>query len=164
MRRQKRSEEQMAFEQAREYLRQRGYAERITVFQTSSATVELAAQAIGTEPERIAKSLTFWGTDGPIMIVCAGDGRVDNKKFKEQFGRKAKMLTKEEVAEEIGHDVGGVCPFGIREGVKVYLDVSMKRFDRIYPACGSSNSMVDLTPEELEILCEGTAWVDICKF
>ncbi|MSR93811.1 YbaK/EbsC family protein [Clostridiaceae bacterium 68-1-5] len=154
----------MAFEQAREYLRQRGYAERITVFQTSSATVELAAQAIGTEPERIAKSLTFWGTDAPIMIVCAGDGRVDNKKFKEQFGRKAKMLTKEEVAEEIGHDVGGVCPFGIREGVKVYLDVSMKRFDRIYPACGSSNSMVDLTPEELETLCEGTAWVDICKF
>lgn len=152
----------MAIEKAREYLKQFGAEERILEFQVSSATVELAAEALNCEPERIAKSLTFSG-EHPIMIVAAGDAKVDNKKFKEQFGMKAKMLGFEEVATLIGHEVGGVCPFGIQEDVEVYLDASLKRFVTVFPAAGSSNSAIELTIEELETFSKSRQWVDVCK-
>ena len=134
------------------------------VFDVSSATVELAAQAVGTEPERIAKSLTFMVEDHPVMILCAGDAKISNPKYKAYFHKKAKMLTREEVNELIGHDVGGVCPFGIREGVKVYLDDSLKRFDVIYPACGSSSSAVRLTIPELEEISGYSEWIDVTNY
>ena len=153
----------MALEEAKAYLTQKGYGDRIRIFDVSSATVELAALAVGTEPARIAKSLTFLVEDRPVMIVAAGDVKVNNGKYKEYFHTKARMLTREEVNALIGHDVGGVCPFGIKAGVEVYLDVSLKRFDRIYPACGSANSAVELTPEELEKLSGCREWIDVCK-
>lgn len=153
----------MAFEKAKDYLAARGFADRIYEFTVSSATVELAAQALGTEPARIAKSLTFMGKDGAIMVVCAGDCKVNSGKFKACFGVKAKMLTAQEVHERIGHDVGGVCPFGVKEGVAVYLDQSLLAYDTVYPACGSSNSAVKLTPQELSLLCNQAPWVDVCK-
>ena len=153
----------MAFEAAKEYLEKKGYGDRVLVFDTSSATVELAAQAVGTEPARIAKSLTFRVGENPVMIVCAGDAKVANAKFKAFFHTKAAMLTREEVSALIGHDVGGVCPFGRRDGVSVYLDESLKRFDIIYPACGSANSAVRLSPEELEALSESSGWIDVCN-
>ena len=153
----------MAFEEAKAYLDERGYGERVRVFDVSSATVELAALAVGTEPERIAKSLTFLVEDRPVMILAAGDVKIDNGKYKGYFHKKARMLTREEVHEMIGHDVGGVCPFGIKDGVDVYLDVSLKRFDKVYPACGSANSAVELTPEELETLSGGRKWIDVCR-
>ena len=153
----------MAFEEAKAYLDERGYGERVRVFDVSSATVELAALAVGTEPERIAKSLTFLVEDRPVMILAAGDVKIDNGKYKGYFHKKARMLTREEVHEMIGHDVGGVCPFGIKDGVDVYLDVSLKRFDKVYPACGSANSAVELTPEELETLSGGREWIDVCR-
>lgn len=151
----------MAFEKAEKYLSDRGFAHRIQVFQVSSATVELAAQALDTEPARIAKSLTFADGEGALMVVCAGDVKVNSGKFKQVFGVKARMLTRDQVHQLIGHDVGGVCPFGVEAGVKVYLDESLKRFEYVYPACGSDNSAVKLTPKELEELT-GTAWVDAC--
>ena len=153
----------MALEEARNYLEKKGYGDRIQVFDTSSATVELAALAVGTEPEKIAKSLTFKVDEQPVMIVCAGDTKINNTKFKAFFHKKAKMLTREEVNELIGHDVGGVCPFGIHDGVDVYLDTSLKRFERIYPACGSANSAVELTPDELESLSGCREWIDVCR-
>ena len=153
----------MAFEAAKDYLEKKGYGDRVLVFDTSSATVELAAQAVGTEPARIAKSLTFRVGENPVMIVCAGDAKVANAKFKAFFRTKAAMLTREEVSALIGHDVGGVCPFGRRDGVSVYLDESLKRFDIIYPACGSANSAVKLSPEELETLSESSGWIDVCN-
>lgn len=153
----------MAFEAAKDYLEKKGYGDRVLVFDTSSATVELAAQAVGTEPARIAKSLTFRVGENPVMIVCAGDAKVANAKFKAFFRTKAAMLTREEVSEQIGHDVGGVCPFGRRDGVSVYLDESLKRFDIIYPACGSANSAVRLSPDELETLSESSGWIDVCN-
>lgn len=153
----------MALEEARNYLEEKGYGDRIQVFDTSSATVELAALAVGTEPEKIAKSLTFKVNDHPVMIVCAGDTKINNTKFKAYFHTKAKMLTREEVNELIGHDVGGVCPFGIHDGVDVYLDTSLKRFEKIYPACGSANSAVELTPDELEELSGCREWIDVCR-
>ncbi|MGN0266371.1 MAG: YbaK/EbsC family protein [Lachnospiraceae bacterium] len=153
----------MALEEARNYLEEKGYGDRIQVFDTSSATVELAALAVGTEPEKIAKSLTFKVNDHPVMIVCAGDTKINNTKFKAYFHTKAKMLTREEVNEWIGHDVGGVCPFGIHDGVDVYLDTSLKRFEKIYPACGSANSAVELTPDELEALSGCREWIDVCR-
>lgn len=153
----------MAFEAAKDYLEKKGYGDRVLVFDTSSATVELAAQAVGTEPARIAKSLTFRVGETPVMIVCAGDAKVANAKFKAFFHTKAAMLTREEVSALIGHDVGGVCPFGRRDGVSVYLDESLKRFDIIYPACGSANSAVRLSPEELETLSESSGWIDVCN-
>ena len=153
----------MAFEAAKDYLEKKGYGDRVLVFDTSSATVELAAQAVGTEPARIAKSLTFRVGENPVMIVCAGDAKVANAKFKAFFHTKAAMLTREEVSALIGHDVGGVCPFGRRDGVSVYLDESLKRFDIIYPACGSANSAVRLSPEELETLSESSGWIDVCN-
>lgn len=154
----------MSFAKAKQYLDERGYGDRIMVFEQSSATVELAAAAVGTEGARIAKSLTFKVNEKPVMIVCAGDAKVDNPKYKHQFHQKAKMLTAAEVEEWIGHAVGGVCPFGIYDGVDVYLDESMKRFDVVYPACGSSNSAVKLTVEELECASECIGWVDVCKY
>lgn len=153
----------MSFVEAKNYLESKGFGDRIKEFDVSSATVELAALAVGTEPEKIAKSLTFMVEEKPVMIICAGDAKVDNGKYKACFHKKAKMLTREEVHTLIGHDVGGVCPFGINEGVDVYLDDSLKRFEKIYPACGSANSAVELTPEELEMLSGCTGWVDVCK-
>ena len=151
----------MAFEKAYAFLSDRGYADRVQTFNVSSATVELAAAALATEPARIAKSLTFLDQDRAIMVVCAGDGKVNSGKFKQKFGVKARMLTREQVHDLVGHDVGGVCPFGVNDGMRVCLDESMKRFDFVYPACGSDNSAVKLTPAELEQLTGGE-WVDVC--
>lgn len=154
----------MAIEKARKHLEQFGLDGMIREFTVSSATVALAAEALGCEPARIAKSLTFMGSEGAIMVVAAGDARVDNKKFKERFGVKAKMLTPEQVDALIGHSVGGVCPFGVNPGVEVYLDESMKRFEVVFPACGSSNSCVELTLPQLEQASGTLGWVDVCKF
>ena len=153
----------MALEESKAYLESKGYGDRIQIFDVSSATVELAAVAVGTEPEKIAKSLTFMVDEQPVMIICAGDAKINNSKYKGYFHKKAKMLTREEVNELIGHDVGGVCPFGMKKGVDVYLDVSLKRFEKIYPACGSANSAVELTPDELEQLSGSKEWIDVCK-
>lgn len=153
----------MAFDVAKKYLEERGYGDRVLEFDVSSATVELAAVAVGTEPERIAKSLTFLVNDDPVMILCAGDAKVNNGKFKAFFNTKAKMLSFDQVHEMIGHDVGGVCPFGINDGVKVYLDESLKRFDIVYPACGSANSAVKLNLDELEKLSNSIGWIDVSK-
>lgn len=151
----------MAFEKAYDFLARRGYGDRVRTFSVSSATVELAANALGTEPARIAKSLTFADGEGAIMVVCAGDMKVNSGKFKQRFGVKAKMLSFDQVHLLIGYDVGGVCPFGVNPSATVYLDESLKRFEHVYPACGSDNSTVKLTPEELEQLT-GAAWVDVC--
>lgn len=152
----------MSFEKASSYLESRGYGDRVKTFTVSSATVELAAKALDTEPARIAKSLTFLVGEKAVMIVCAGDVKVNSGRFKARFGVKAKMLTWEQVHEMIGHDVGGVCPFGVNDGVEVYLDESLKRFDIVYPACGSSNSAVRLTPEELHSMSGSLGWVNVC--
>lgn len=152
----------MAFDLAKKYLEERGFGDRVRTFDVSSATVELAAEAVGTEPARIAKSLTFKVDGKPVMILFAGDAKVANSKFKAFFHAKATMLTREEVTELIGHDVGGVCPFGIKDGVAVYLDESLKRFDTVYPACGDAQSAVRLAPSELEELT-GAAWIDVSK-
>lgn len=153
----------MALEEAKTYLVNKGYGDRIRIFEVSSATVELAAVAVGTEPARIAKSLTFMVGEQPVMIIAAGNAKVSNSKYKAYFHKKAKMLTRDEVNALIGHDVGGVCPFGIHDGVEVYLDVSLQRFDLVYPACGSSNSAVELTPNELDKLSGSKAWIDVCE-
>lgn len=153
----------MSLTTATQYLTNKGFADRIQIFEVSSATVELAALAVGTEPARIAKSLTFMVDDGPVMILCAGDAKIANSKYKAFFHTKAKMLTREEVSELIGHEVGGVCPFGIKPGVRVFLDESLKRFDIVYPACGSANSAVKLTIAELEVAAEPEAWIDVCS-
>ena len=153
----------MSIERVRAYFRSYGIEDRVRELDTSSATVELAAQALETEGCRIAKTLSFMVNDGVVLIVAAGDARVDNGKFKQYFGTKAKMLTPEQAVELIGHAVGGVCPFAVNEGVKVYLDVSMKRFDTVFPACGSSNSAIELTMEELEKYAKPVEWVDVCK-
>jgi prolyl-tRNA editing enzyme YbaK/EbsC (Cys-tRNA(Pro) deacylase) len=153
----------MSFDRAKEYLKQFGLESHVMEFDVSSATVELAAEAVGCEPARIAKTLSFQVGDESILIVAAGDARIDNSKYKAYFHTKAKMLSFDEVEEKIGHAVGGVCPFGVKEGVKVYLDTSLKRFESVYPACGSSNSAVKLTMEELERSSGYTAWIDVCK-
>lgn len=153
----------MAIEKVREYFKAFGMEDRILEFDVSSATVELAAQAVGCEPERIAKTLSFMLPEGPILIVAAGDAKIDNRKFKDQFHTKAKMLTPDEVAELVGHAIGGVCPFGINEGVTVYLDESLKRFETVFPACGSSNSAIELTIPDLEKYSGYSAWIDVCK-
>lgn len=153
----------MAFSRAKEYLDNLGFGDRVREFTVSSATVELAAAALNTEPAHIAKSMTFKVEDKPVMVITAGDTKIDNRKFKEYFKTKATMLSFEEVHNLIGHDVGGVCPFGINEGVAVYTDVSLKRFDIVYPACGSSNSAVKLTPEELFSLSGAKEYIDVCK-
>ena len=153
----------MAFDRAKAWLDGKGYGDRVMEFTVSSATVELAAAAVGTEPARIAKSLTFLVDEKPVMILCAGDAKVSNAKFKAFFHVKAKMLPREQVSELIGHEVGGVCPFGINEGVPVYLDASLKRFDTVYPACGSDNSAVRLSIAELEETSGYAAWIDVCQ-
>ena len=153
----------MSVEKVRAYLEHFGVAGRIREFDVSSATVELAAVAVGVEPARIAKTLSFKLGDAPILVVAAGDAKIDNSKYKHFFGMKAKMLTPEEAVERIGHAVGGVCPFALPEDVKVYLDVSMKRFETVFPACGSSNSAIELTIPELEEYSKFDEWVDVCK-
>ena len=154
----------MSIEKVRAYFQPLGIADRIQEFSVSSATVELAAQAVGVEGARIAKSLSFMVDDQPILVVAAGDAKVDNSRYKAQFHTKAKMLTHEEAHDLIGHDVGGVCPFALPENVKVYLDVSLKRFGTVYPAAGSDNSAIELTCEELEKYASNFAgWVDVCK-
>ena len=153
----------MSIERVKEYFGKFNMADRIQEFDVSSATVELAAQALHCEGCRIAKSLSFKVADKPIVIVVAGDAKVDNAKYKHQFGAKAKMLTIEEAVELIGHAVGGVCPFAVNEGVTVYLDESLKRFETVFPACGSSNSAIELTIEELETYSGYTEWVNVCK-
>jgi prolyl-tRNA editing enzyme YbaK/EbsC (Cys-tRNA(Pro) deacylase) len=153
----------MAIEKVREYFKQFGIENKILEFEVSSATVELAAAALGCEPKRIAKSLTFVGPNGPIMIVAAGDARIDNSKYKAQFGLKAKMLSFEEAESLVGHAVGGVCPFATNEGVQVFLDNSLKRFDFVFPACGSSNSAIKLSIPELEKYSNYKEWVEISK-
>ena len=137
--------------------------ERVREFDVSSATVELAAQALGCEPCRIAKTLSFLVDGAPVLIVAAGDAKIDNPKFKSQFATKAKMLTPEQAVELVGHAVGGVCPFAVKPGVRVYLDESLKRFATVFPACGSSNSAIELTPDELERYASPVSWVDVCK-
>ena len=140
----------MAIDKVKEYFKAYGMEDRILEFPVSSATVELAAEAVGCEPCRIAKTLSFMANDFPILIVAAGDAKIDNHKYKEKFAKKAKMLTPEEAEQLVGHAVGGVCPFAVNEGVTVYLDESLKRFETVFPACGSSNSAIGLTIEELE--------------
>lgn len=156
----------MSIEKVRAYMRQFNIEDRIIEFPTSSATVELAAQAAGCEPARIAKTLSFKLNDNScVLIVAAGDAKVDNSKYKHFFGAKAKMLTAEEAVERIGHAVGGVCPFALPADVKTYLDVSLKRFDTVFPAVGSAASAIELTCDELERCCGDNfvAWVDVCK-
>lgn len=136
---------------------------RIREFTVSSATVALAAEALHCEPCRIAKTLSFKVNNSPILIVTAGDAKIDNAKYKAQFGVKAKMLSPEEVSELVGHSVGGVCPFAVNEGVAVYLDQSLRRFQTVFPACGSSNSAIGLTIEELETYSSFSEWIDVCK-
>lgn len=153
----------MAIEKVKEYFRTHGMEERIQEFDTSSATVELAAAALHCEPQRIAKTLSFMADDHAILVVAAGDAKIDNKKYKTQFHTKAKMLSPEEAETLVGHAVGGVCPFAINEGVAVYLDVSLKRFETVFPACGSANSAIELTIPELETYSGYIEWVDVCK-
>lgn len=153
----------MSVQTVREYLAAFGLAERVLEFDCSSATVELAAEAVGCEPARIAKTLSFDVDGDTVLIVCAGDTKIDNPKFKAQFHTKAKMLPREDAQARIGHAVGGVCPFAVNDGVKVYLDESMKRFDIVYPAAGSAQSAVKLTTAELEAASKAIAWIDVCK-
>lgn len=153
----------MSIERVRLYLAEKGMEDRIKEFDVSSATVELAAQALGCEGKRIAKTLSFMVNGNAILIVAAGDAKIDNAKYKKYFGTKAKMLTPDEAVELVGHAVGGVCPFAVNEGVRVYLDVSLKRFEIVYPAAGSSNSAVEMRIPEFEILCPDAEWVDVCK-
>lgn len=154
----------MSLARARAYLDKFNLAHKILEFPVSSATVELAAVAVGCEPARICKTLSFKVHDTPILILAAGDVKIDNHKFKEYFGVKAKMLHAEEVEPLIGHAIGGVCPFGVNPGVEVYLDKSMQRFATVYPACGSANSAIEMTLADLEQYSGYKAWVDISKF
>ena len=153
----------MSIEKVKAFFASYGVEDRVMEFDVSSATVELAAQALHCEPCRIAKTLSFLVNGAPILIVAAGDAKIDNPKYKAQFGAKAKMLSPDEAVALIGHAVGGVCPFAINEGVAVYLDESLKRFETVFPACGSSNSAIELTPAELEQYAAPAAWVDVCK-
>ena len=153
----------MAIEAVKAFFETYGIAERIREFDSSSATVELAAQAVGCEPCRIAKTLSFSVGGAPILIVTAGDVKIDNSKYKARFGIKATMLTPDAVEDLVGHAVGGVCPFGIKAGVTVYLDESLRRFASVFPAAGSSNSAIELSIDELEKYSGAAAWVDVCK-
>lgn len=153
----------MSIQRVREYFKEYGMENRIQEFSVSSATVELAALALHCEPERIAKTLSFMVKDRVILVVTAGDMKIDNSKYKAQFGTKAKMLSPEDAESLVGHKVGGVCPFGVNDGVKVYLDVSLKRFETVFPACGSQNSAIELTIPELEKYSGFLEWVDVCK-
>ena len=153
----------MSIERARAHLKKHGLDDRIKEFEVSSATVALAAQALGCAPELIAKTLSFESGESAILILAAGDARIDNAKFKARFGMKAKMLAAEKVEPLIGHGIGGVCPFGVNEGIPVYLDDSLRRFEYVYPAAGTSASAVYLSLEELERASESLGWVDVTK-
>ncbi|HHZ12514.1 MAG: YbaK/EbsC family protein [Caldicoprobacterales bacterium] len=153
----------MSVEKVKDFFAKYGMENRIKEFSVSSATVELAADALECEPCRIAKTLSFMVGSKPILIVAAGDAKIDNRKYKAQFGTKAKMLKPDDTVSLIGHPVGGVCPFAVNEGVTVYLDISLKRFDTVFPACGSSNSAIELTIAELEKYSSYLSWIDVCK-
>lgn len=153
----------MAIEKVKDFFAKFGMENRIQQFEVSSATVELAAQALNCEPRRIAKTLSFITEKGTILVVTAGDAKVDNSKYKAQFNEKAKMISFDNVERLVGHAVGGVCPFAINDDVDVYLDVSLKRFQTVFPACGSSNSAIELTLKELEAFSNPICWVDVCK-
>ena len=153
----------MGIEDVKIYFEKYGLKDRIREFAVSSATVELAAAALNCKPERIAKTLSFIAGGQVILIVTAGDSRIDNAKYKAQFKAKAKMLAYDETENLTGHAAGGVCPFAVKEGVKVYLDESLKRFETVFPACGSGNSAIELTIEELEKYAHYSSWVDVCK-
>ena len=153
----------MSIERARAHLAQFGLAERIREFDESSATVELAAAAVGVEPARIAKTLSFMVGETPTLILFAGDARINNQAFKATFHTKPKMLSAEQAAELVGHAVGGVCPFGVNEGVDVFLDESLRRFETVWPATGSSNSAIELSCDELERVSGARGWVDVGK-
>lgn len=153
----------MSIEKVGAYFEKAGLEGRVLEFDVSSATVELAARALNCEPCRIAKTLSFHVEDRVVLIVLAGDAKIDNKKYKAQFGTKAKMLSREETGPLVGYDVGGICPFAVNEGVEVYLDRSLKRFQTVYPACGSANSAIELTIPELERYSHAGGWVDVCK-
>lgn len=153
----------MSVDKVRSFFQKYGLDKRIMEFDVSSATVEQAAQALSCRPERIAKTLSFNVNGRTILIVTAGDRKIDNAKYKTKFGTKARMLTADEAEETIGHAVGGICPFGINPDIDVYLDISLKRFDTVFPACGSSNSAIELSIGELEKYSSFSAWVDVCK-
>ena len=153
----------MGIEKVREYFKKLGIEERIQEFDASSATVALAAKAVNCEESRIAKTLSFHVGDKVILVVTAGDVKIDNPKYKAQFGAKAKMLSFDEAEPLIGHAVGGVCPFAVNEGVETYLDISLQRFETVFPACGSSNSAIELSMKELEEYSQYISWVDVCK-
>ncbi|MCM1061924.1 MAG: YbaK/EbsC family protein [Eubacterium sp.] len=153
----------MSIEKVRKYFEEKGIADRIREFEASSATVALAAKALQCEENRIAKTLSFHVGEKVVLIVAAGDAKIDNSKYKARFGVKAKMLSFEEAEPLIGHAVGGVCPFAVNEGVETYLDISLKRFDTVFPACGNSNSAIEMSLEELERYSGFSDWVDVCK-
>lgn len=153
----------MSFENVKKYFEEIEMNSKIIELKDSSATVEQAANALGCKPEHIAKTMSFKTKEGPILIVCAGDAKIDNKKYKSVFGQKAKMIPANEVEELIGHLPGGVCPFAIKENVKVYLDVSLKRFEKVYPAAGNGHSAIELTIKELETISKADSWVDVCN-
>ena len=153
----------MAIEAVKAFFKTQGIADRVREFDVSSATVDLAAAALGCEPCRIAKTLSFLVNGAPVLVVAAGDAKIDNPKYKAQFQTKAKMLTPDEAVDLVGHAVGGVCPFAVKDGVQVYLDASLKRFETVFPACGSSNSAIELTIAELEQYAAPVSWVDVCK-
>ena len=152
----------MSVDKVKQYFSKYGMESKVLEFEVSSATVELAAAALNCEPGRIAKTLSFLVGEQPILIVSAGDVKIDNSKYKKTFGKKAKMLTQDQVVELIGHAVGGVCPFAIKEGVTVYLDASLKKYETVFPACGSSNSAIELTIPEMEKYSGYKEWVDVC--
>lgn len=154
----------LSLERVKNYLGQFGLSDRIMEFDTSTATVELAAEAAGCEPERIAKTLAFMVDSKPVLVVAAGDVKIDNRKFKDEFKSKAKMLSPTELIELVGHNVGGVCPFAIKDGVDVYLDNSLKRFETVFPACGTDNTTIELSLEELEKTSGFKSWVEVGKY
>lgn len=153
----------MSFEHVKQYFQSANAADHLLTFEASSATVELAAQAVGCEPARIAKTLSFLTEEGPVLIVAAGDVKIDNQKYKAYFHQKARMIPRDEVEAYIGHEPGGVCPFAVKDGVRVFLDASLQRFDIVYPAAGSPNSAAKLTLKELETLSQCCHWIDVCK-
>ena len=152
----------MSLEKAKKYLEEKGFLDRVIEPEVSTATVELAAAAVGVEPGRICKSLSFLIEDRPVIILAEGMARVNNKKYKAQFGKKARMIPRESVEEYIGHEAGGVCPFGLNSDVTVYMDESLRRWDVVYPAAGNDHSAVRLTPDELMMLSGAAGWVDVC--
>lgn len=153
----------MSLEKAKEFLEKKGLADRIKFADQSTATVALAAEALGVEEGQIAKTLSFYLEDKPILILAAGTARIKNRKFKDTFGKKPKMIPAKEVEEAVGHAPGGVCPFGVKSGVKIYLDKSLKAYDTVYPAAGTDNTGVKLTPEELDKALDGPEWIDVCE-